>query len=265
MGNSANFVGTVPTYYDDGLGPVLFQHYAQDIAVRAASTNPSSVLELAAGTGIVTTALRAALAQTCSLTATDLNKPMLDVAEAKIHAKTHTNFMVADAQDLAFDDNSFDLVACQFGVMFFPDKLLSYKEARRVLKPGGRYLFSVWNSWRENPFAELTHATIAAFFESDPPGFYEVPFGYHDTDTIKATLLEAGFETVDWERLTHQSPVTDIPGFAKALVYGNPTREEIINRGGDPDAVVVALETSMREAFGAQERMPLEAIVFSAS
>lgn len=264
MGNSANFVGTVPTYYDDGLGPVLFQHYAQKMAARAASANPSSVLELAAGTGIVTTALRTALEQTCFLTATDLNKPMLDVAEAKISGNAHTNFMVTDAQDLTFDDNSFDLIVCQFGVMFFPDRLLSYKEARRVLKPGGRYLFSVWNSWRENPFAQLTHETIAAFFEGDPPGFYKVPFGYHDTDAIKAALLEAGFETVDHQRLPHQSPVTDMPGFAKALVYGNPTREEIIAREGDPDAVVIALEKSLREAFGSQEHMPLEAIIFSA-
>ncbi|SDD25031.1 class I SAM-dependent methyltransferase [Kordiimonas lacus] len=264
MSTSANFVGSVPTFYDEGLGPVLFHHYANDISARAAAHGPGSVLELAAGTGIVTQALRRALPAGATITATDLNPPMLGVAQNKLKGEAGVNFQPANAQDLPFDDGMFDMLVCQFGIMFFPDKLQSLMEARRVLKPGGRYIFNVWDSWANNPFAELTHNTVAQFFETDPPTFYQVPFGYHDVAAIEATVRDAGFSDVTHTRLCHQSPIKDIGQFAKALVFGNPIREEILDRGGDPDAVVNAIERALQTAFGQSGSTPLEAIVFTA-
>jgi len=264
MSTSSNFIGEVPKFYDQGLGPVMFNHYATDLSRRVARHQPANVLELAAGTGIVTEALRAALPQPTAITATDLNQPMLAIAEAKLENKNAINFKIVDAQDLPFEPATFNSMACQFGIMFFPNKLLSFQEACRVLKPGGHYVFNVWRSWKENPFAEIAHETIAGFFSGDPPGFYKVPFGYHDANEITSLVRQGGFSAVTSEIVKHRSPLKDIAGFSKALVYGNPIREEVLARGGNPDEVVAALERAMRKEYGSANSTPLEAIVFTA-
>jgi ubiquinone/menaquinone biosynthesis C-methylase UbiE len=140
LSNDASFIGTIPEHYDRGLGPVIFADYAADIARRAAAGSPARVLEIAAGTGIVTRQLRDLLPAGADLTATDLNPPMLEAARAKFRPEEQVDFRPADATALPFRDRSFDAVVCQFGVMFFPDKDRSYREIHRVLAPGGRYL-----------------------------------------------------------------------------------------------------------------------------
>lgn len=262
---SAKFVGSIPEHYDRGLGPNLFAFYADDIARRMGGLGGDRWLELAAGTGIVTKALQSYLGTDAKLVATDLNQPMLDVAAGKVDGTSWVEFQTADALELPFADNSFDAVLCQFGVMFFPDKLKSYQEARRVLRPDGSYIFNVWASWEENPFAQLAHETIAAFYGDNPPMFYQVPFGYHDVATIEGTLLEAGFESVDIETVSHIVALDDIPTFAEALVRGNPISAEIQERGGDPAEVVAAMEKALLDAFGQTRTMPLKAIVFTAN
>jgi ubiquinone/menaquinone biosynthesis C-methylase UbiE len=161
--DAAGFIGTIPQHYDQGLGPMIFVDYAADIARRVASANPARVLETAAGTGIVTRKLRDAFSKDARLTATDLNPPMLEVARAKFHAGEQVEFRPADAVALPFADGSFDAVVCQFGIMFFPDKAKSCFEVFRVLAPGGRYVFSVWDSHRYNPFGRLAHEVAGRF------------------------------------------------------------------------------------------------------
>jgi ubiquinone/menaquinone biosynthesis C-methylase UbiE len=179
MSNDASFIGNIPEHYDRGLGPIIFVDYAADIARRAAACSPTRVLETAAGTGIVTRQLRDFLPAGASLTATDLNPPMIEVARAKFQPDERVDWRPADATALPFPDGSFDAVVCQFGVMFFPDKDRSYREVHRVLAPGGRYLFNVWDAHRYNPFGRITHEVAGSFFPVDPPQFYKVPFSYH--------------------------------------------------------------------------------------
>lgn len=171
MSSDAAFVGTIPQHYDQGLGPMIFVDYATDIAKRVAASNPARVLETAAGTGIVTRRLRDVLPASTHLTATDLNAPMLDIARAKFRSGEQIEFQPADATALPFADGSFDAIVCQFGVMFFPDKDKSYREAYRLLTPRGRYLFNVWDSHRHNPFGRIAHETAGRFFPADPPQF----------------------------------------------------------------------------------------------
>ncbi len=190
ISQSSRFIGNIPVHYDEGLGPRIFFDYADELARCVVEHRPRSVLELAAGTGIVTRRLRDALPDDCHLLASDLNAPMLEVAQAKFDAGESVGFETADATDLRFDDGLFDLVTCQFGVMFFPDKAKSYSEVLRVLKPGGNYVFNVWGSWDKNPYAEIVHHVIADFFPDNPPGFYRVPFGCYDIDYL--TILSCG-------------------------------------------------------------------------
>jgi SAM-dependent methyltransferase len=190
---AAEFTGSIPAFYDHGLGPVFFTDFADHIARRATASAPMRVLEIAAGTGIVTRRLRDLLPPEAHLVATDLNPPMLEVARRKFRPDESVEFQPADAAALRFSDSSFDALVCEFGVMFFPDKDRSYREAHRVLGSGGRYLFSVWDSHRHNPIGRLITEILAGFFPHDPPQFYKVPFGYHSIDPIKKSLEVAEF------------------------------------------------------------------------
>jgi ubiquinone/menaquinone biosynthesis C-methylase UbiE len=249
--SAAQFTDSIPENYDRGLGPVLFQGWADDVSSRAASLDPRHVLELAAGTGIVTRQLRNALPADCKIVATDLNPPMLEVAQRKFQPEEDVAFEQADAMDLRYEDGLFDLVLCQFGVMFFPEKIRSHSGVYRVLKSEGHYLFTLWDSWEANPFARVIHETIARFFPDDPPGFYKVPYGYHDTEEIRNATLEGGFDEVTVQRLEMPSQLTSPRTFAEGVVLGNPLYDEVVTRGGDAsevcDAIEKAVETEMGE------------------
>lgn len=266
MAGNAAFVGQVPEFYDRGLGPFLFEHYAQEMAARAAALKPARVLETAAGTGIVTQRLRKSLPRSAELTATDLNAPMLEVAKAKFGADSGVAFAQADAQELSFADSSFDAVVCQFGIMFYPDKPKSFRETRRVLAPGGTYLFSVWDAHAYNPFGRIVHEVAARFFPKDPPPFYKIPFGTHSIDAVKTMLHEAGFGGIKVEVLAHDSPVADLSFLARSAVFGNPFGDQVKERGGDPEAVIAAIEKDLAAAFGTRPRpIPMQTIFFAAS
>ena len=189
---NAQFAGSIPAAYDRYLGPVLFQPYAEDLAARLKVDANGSVLELACGTGILTRILRDRLPAATRLVATDLNEPMIENAAQKFRQGEAVEWRQADASSLPFDDASFDAVVCQFGIMFVPDKALSAREAHRVLKPGGVFLFNVWDSMEYNDLGRIAHETISSFFEKDPPTFYQVPFGYHDQNEIRRVLESAG-------------------------------------------------------------------------
>ncbi len=255
---STHFIGTIPEIYDRALGPHFFQDYGEELAARVAAEDPSNVLELAAGTGIVTRFLRNALPLDCRLVATDLNPPMLEVAEAKFDNYEQVSFEEADAMSLPFEDDTFDVIACQFGVMFFSEKVESFAEALRVLRPGGVYHFNVWDSWQGNPFGRICQDVIEAFYPDDPPQFYKFPFGYHDPGVIEADLKRGGFTDITIEAAGLEQPV-DYPLLSHGLVFGNPMFEEIQDRGGDPDEVMAALEAALKAKFGDPGTMPLKA------
>ena len=263
--DASSFVGSIPDFYDRCLGPNIFVDYADDIATRVAAHSPKRVLELAAGTGIVTLALRKHLPPATQLTATDLNQPMLDIAKKKFPNPQNLTFQTADAQNIPFPDGSFDTVICQFGVMFFPDKDRSYREVSRVLTNGGRYIFNVWDAQSFNPFGRIAHETIGSFFKSDPPKFYQVPFGYNSIDAIKQSLIAASFGGITVAVLDRIKEVADIGAFAEGAVRGNPAIEEINARATvKPETIIAAVADKLTSEFGPNRRMPLQAIVFEA-
>ncbi|MEF3365513.1 methyltransferase domain-containing protein [Methylocystis sp. 9N] len=264
---TARFVGDIPAHYDRGLGPVIFEDYAADIARRTALGAPRDVLEIAAGTGIVTRKLRDALDPQVRLTATDLNEPMLDVARGKFRAGEEVAFETADAVSLPFVDEGFDAVVCQFGLMFFPDKAAAHREARRVLRPGGRYLFSVWDSPSYNPFARFGLELAERFFPADPPQFLKTPFSYADIDPIKEALTAAGFVNIVVSILPRVKEIADPRPFATGLICGNPFVDQVRARGGvAPETLVEEMTKRLAQEFGAgPTRVPMQAIVFEAA
>lgn len=260
-GSDAVFAGSIPALYDELLGPLKFVPYARDLAQRAAALHPRRILETAAGTGLVTAALLEAV-PAAEIVATDLNQAMLDVAAGKIRSG-RVEFRQADAQSLPFPDAAFDAVICQFGVMFFPDRIAAFSEAKRVLKPGGRFLFNAWDRLDRNPVTAAVVGAVAALFPDDPPSFYDrVPFGYHDKARIEADLRAAGFTGIAAETVEKTSPVV-ARAAAIGLCQGSPMRAEIEARA--PAGLQAATDAAAAALARFDGRdAPMSAHVFSA-
>lgn len=225
------FTGSIPEIYDTYLVPLIFEAYANDLAERAAALAPKTVLETAAGSGVVTRALAPRLSSDALYTVTDLNQPMLEHAASAQGPDGRITWRLADALDLPFEDGSFDAVVCQFGVMFFPDRVAGYAEARRVLKPGGSFLFNVWDHIDANEFAQVVTAAAAAIFPDDPPRFLaRTPHGYHDVKLIRKELGKAGFSQVLITTLEKTSSAPSPRHPTVAYCQGTPLRNEIETR-----------------------------------
>ena len=249
--SNIRFLGTVPEFYDRFLGPVIFEPHARELASRV-NVAPGDVLELACGTGILTEQLRAHLPADVRLLATDLNQPMVDYARRKLGAFPSLEWRTADAAALPFTAGSFAAVACQFGYMFVPDKDAAFREARRVLAEGGLFAFNVWDSFAHNPFGRIAHYTIASFFSSNPPEFYEVPFSMHDPELLRRLLDANGFTDLQMETVTLNNHSSSARAFATGLVRGNPVCITIKERGVALEPVIDAVEAALAREGGAQ-------------
>ena len=225
------FAGSIPKLYDTYLVPLIFEPYAADLVNRLRARPPSRVLEIAAGTGVVTRALASALRESATIVATDLNQAMLDQASV-VGTKRAVEWRQADAMQLPFPDATFDAVACQFGVMFFPDKAKAFSEARRVLRPGGIFIFNVWDRIEENEFAHTVTTALESVFPKDPPRFMaRTPHGYHDRGHIARDLESGGFTTsprIDTVAARSRAKSAREP--AIAYCQGTPLRNEIETR-----------------------------------
>jgi ubiquinone/menaquinone biosynthesis C-methylase UbiE len=249
------FAGSIPENYDRYMVPLIFEPYAADIARRAASMSPSAVLETAAGTGVVTRGLAPKLSPRASYVVTDLNQPMLEYAASRQAPDSRIKWRQADALTLPFEKATFDLVCCQFGAMFFPDRSSAYREAKRVLKPGGHFLFSVWDRIEENVFADDVTNALAEIFPNDPPRFLaRTPHGYHDTALIRSELEDAGFSGVVIETRAEQSRASSPRLPAVAYCQGTLLRNEIKARdAGKLEAATDYAASAIADRHGSDE------------
>jgi ubiquinone/menaquinone biosynthesis C-methylase UbiE len=231
--------------YDRYMAPLLFNPYAELVAERARTLGGRDVLETACGTGVVTDALHRALPE-AQIVATDLNTPMLEQAARRV-GSPNVRFQFADALELPFEDGTFDLVVCQFGIMFFPDKVKGNAEARRVLRDGGHYLLVIWNCVERNVATHAAGQAVARLFPGDAAAFYErVPFRYHDPQTIQDDLRAAGFAHIQFDTIELRSKAASARDAALGLTQGTPMRSDIERQGADAlaratDAAAVAL------------------------
>jgi len=232
------FKHSTPELYDRYMGPFLFEPYAKVVAERAALLRPDRILETAAGTGIVTRALHRAIPQ-AQIVVTDVNRVMLDIAAQRL-GSDRVSFQPADAQDLPFEDESFDLVVCQFGVMFFPEKVRAHEEARRVLRSDGHFLLVSFDRLELNAVPNAAGNAVAALFPDDPPAYMERgPFSYVDPALIEHDLTVAGFTDINLETVAVTTRVSARDA-AEGMVLGSPFRSEIERR--DSSALIRAVD-----------------------
>jgi ubiquinone/menaquinone biosynthesis C-methylase UbiE len=246
------FTGSLPKIYGTYLVPLFFEPYAHDLVNRLRNRQLSNLLETAAGTGVVTRLLDSTLPANVSITATDLNQAMIDQAKQSTMQRK-VEWLQADAMQLPFDNETFDAVLCQFGVMFFPDKPKAFSEAYRVLKPDGIFLFNVWDSIRENEFSDAVTTAMESIFPDDPPRFLpRTPYGYHDEKQIAEDLSKGGFRSLPVFDTVITRGKAASPGIpAMAICQGTPLRNEIESRNASmlDKATQVATE-AIAKRFG---------------
>lgn len=246
------FAGSIPQIYDRYMVPLIFEPYARHLAQKVAALRPTDILEIAAGTGALTREMESRVAGAARIVATDLNQAMIDHAAARQPEAGRISWRQADALALPFGDGVFDVAACQFGVMFFPDKAHGYGEAHRVLRPGGHLLFNVWDRIEENEFAHAVTEALVAVFPTDPPRFIaRTPHGYHDAGLIEGQLRAAGFTSVAAETVEETSRSRSADEVATAYCKGTPLRGEIETRDASRlDEATQAVAAALTARFG---------------
>jgi SAM-dependent methyltransferase len=263
MNQDAVFAGSVPAVYEEALVPVLFAPYAADLADRAAALAPHAVLELAAGTGAVSRALAAALPR-AQIVATDLNPGMLDVARARATAE-NLRFEPADAQSLPFAAGAFDLAVAQFGAMFFPDKVGAYREVRRVVAPGGAWLFNVWGPLEANTGSAAIDRAVCDALPGPRPDFIaRTPFGYHDRGAIEGELREAGFTEIAIDQVDKVSPPGSAAALAHGMCFGSPLANDLAARPAADRERAGAAAHAAAERAEADGGLAMSALVITA-
>ena len=239
----ASWLEGMPEAYDRLLGPVKFTPYARELARRVAAQAPSAVLEVAAGTGLLT---RQLVAEGLTVTATDLNPPMVEYGRASVPEAAWSQ---ADALDLPFEDEQFDAVVCGFGAMFFPDKPRGFAEARRTLHHAGVFVMSVWDDLERVPFTASLYDELLALWPDDPPDFFaRVPYGCHDEAVLRADLALGGFDEVAVERVALSSQAEAVT-LTRGYCYGTPLRFALAERG-DLDALAADLAQQLVRRWG---------------
>ena len=234
------YSGSVPQFYDRYRKDLSFDPFAADLVLRIPIRDGLRILELACGTGILTRRVLEALPDDARVVATDLNEPMIAYARHSV-ADERVTWQVADAQDLPFGDESFDILLCAFGFMFLPDKVHGFREARRVLEPGGLLLANTWHGLEENRSAGKIEEVLQRLFPDDPPQFLKAPYGYGDHARIRADMEAAGWTGVSCEDVTLASQVPSAVDVALGYIRGTPLYGQLAERGADTEAVIRTL------------------------
>jgi len=261
---NARFEGSIPGVYERCMVPVFFVPYARNLAASLDLGEGAQILELACGTGVLTRTLLSSARRPFSLTATDLNDAMLELAKQQV-PDGDIRWQHVDAASLPFEPASFDAVICQFGVMFFRDKVRAASETRRVLRPGGVYLFNTWGALSENPCFRVANETISRFMP-EPPTFFALAFGYHDRQQVMADLRAGGFREITIETVDLEGRSPSVKDLATGLVQANPGIAAIRERATSSVAeVTAAVAEALTREFGSDEvRFPLRAHVATA-
>ncbi|RYD96375.1 MAG: class I SAM-dependent methyltransferase [Sphingobacteriales bacterium] len=266
MSSASSYIGNIPQHYEEHLGPILFEPFADDLAARVPA-GTHSVLELACGTGRVTNHLDQRLDAGARLVASDLNPDMINVAR-RIVFSPRVEWMEVDAQQLPFADSAFDLVLCQFGVMFFADKLKAFSEVRRVLRPGGGFIFNTWDGFSANPRAAIIMQVMEEELGDRAPDFLSVgPYSFHNEARIALLLEEAGFASVKIEKVQRTSSFRDPGELVDGFVEGSPLGNYLDKLGPSyRDRIKDRLHAALQQQYSTYGmQVPMQAIVAEAT
>jgi ubiquinone/menaquinone biosynthesis C-methylase UbiE len=236
---------------DRYLAPSLITPFADDIARRLSRISMGPLLEICADTGILTQAIGSALSAGLTIIATDPSQETVDHASIK-PGMARISWQRADPCDQPFFDATFGIVVCHFGVVAINDRVPAFRDVRRVMKQGGRFVFSVPASLRHNPVAECLQQALESLFPADPPDFLRHTLhGYADNETIDDDLTAAGFTDAIYTTVELPYVAASAEHAATGYCLGTALRPEIEARApGDAERVVQAAAAALEQRFG---------------
>lgn len=263
--NTIRYSASAALHYEKYSGPVFFEPYALEVASRIDASAVKVALEIACGTGRVTRHLRKVLSPTSKLIATDISADMLQVAKDELTGLP-IEWQVIDAQELPYEDNSIDLIACCFGYMFVPDKIKAFKEAWRVLRQGGTLLFTTWDRLELNIATHIHREVIRKFLGGELPESYTTAFSMNNEVEINSWLTQAGFTEIKVERVEKIAVSQSAKNVAEGLAYGGAIFNDIFKRNPEwLPQIQSEIETVLIEKYGdAPMKAPMRALISSA-
>ena len=266
MENKSNisFSGMIPENYEAYLGPMLFEPYALYISAMIKKMQPQSLLEIACGTGRLTQYLPA-VAPGAAIVASDVSAAMIEYSKTK-YPDLRVQWQVADGMNLPFENDRFDCVAEQYGIMFCKDKPLALRETYRVLQSGGVFIFSAWDKLQNNPVMHLCDLALPEFFPVDTPQFFKIPYSYFDVAVIESDLRNAGFENIKIENVKLKGAAIKAADVARGISMGTPLYNAIMYRAPHLlDDIRKKFEETIRENLGDEFETSLSAFIITAN
>jgi ubiquinone/menaquinone biosynthesis C-methylase UbiE len=265
MASAQLYSGSIPANYEKYLGPYLFEPYALDIVELLQSDDCKLILELACGTGRVTNHLLKLISNEGKIIATDINPDMLQIAQTKV-TDSKIAWRIADAHELPFDDNTFDHVICQFGVMFFTDKQQAFKEVYRVLSPQGKFVFNCWDSLDGNKRVGAVRDVMEDVFGNEAPDFLQKgAYSFYNVAAIKTLLDAAGFKNITIGHVHKIAPYTNVEDYINGYVDGTPLSTFLQARDASMrDVVKQKLRDALGDQFNSNPATEMTALVCTA-
>lgn len=227
-------MGSFAERYDAVMVPVIFRPWARELLRRVPPKDGDHVLDLACGTGAVTMEVAASGASPASMTGADFSPGMLEVARAKARAAgVKAHWIEADAADLPFPDDQFDLAYCQQALQFFPDRPAALAELRRVLAPGARLAFCISTDLSENPLLHAQAAALEEFVGADAGAAVRAICGLSDPEEIRALFDGAGFTALQVEKVSLALSHPDGRAYAEGAMGGMHTGDKLAHLPAD--------------------------------
>lgn len=219
--------------YAEKVAPFLMETFAEEIIDRLDVNDNNEALEVAAGSGALTTSLAK---EVKSLLATDFSPKMIEQVELKVNKAglTNVSFAIMDGQALDLNDNEMDRAACSFGLMLFPDRHKGFEELNRILRPGGKTVVSGWAGPEKfEGIGILLEAIQLAFPNLPRPSSPPPVFSLSDLNSFKAEMEAAGFLNVEVEYVAKDLTVNNFAEMWAMLTVGAPPVKMLFEKVGN--------------------------------
>lgn len=216
--------GSGPALYQSFMAPGMFQPFAE-VLVEALRIEPGErVLDLACGTGVVSRAAAFRAGTDGSVTGVDLGAPMLEVARSQPAGEgaAEITYLEGSADSLPVGDQEFDVVLCQQGFQFFPDRPAALGEMRRALLSGGRLGITTWAELERNPVIAAIATGLAHNLGEEVGQMMHAPFSLHDPDELHGLAEDAGFTDVEVRERTMETSFPSHQKAARTIVLAGP-------------------------------------------
>lgn len=240
--------GSAPQLYQRYLVPAITTHWAEDLIARSLPSTGETVLDLACGTGVVARAAAGRMSYG-RVVGLDLNAGMLDVARSLPSQGAAIEWLEGSALDLPFADRTFDLVLCQLGLQFFPDRGRALREMRRVQSHSGRLALSVYSPIEHTPGAHAFVLALDRVLGAGASRIKRAEHSFRKPDELRSLLADAGFGTIDVQTVTKRITFPSVVDYVRFQLIATPMASLLKDKDSDEHKAVIDAISSQSAAM----------------